>query len=100
MRGKNMKTLTDLNNILFEQLDRLDKKDLSQEDLDKEIKRINAMTNVAVVIVNNASLLLKAQKVKDDNFRADTKLPAILEAEQNERKLRLLDYKVEKLKEK
>ena len=76
-----MKTLTDLNNILFEQLDRLDKKDLSQEDLDKEIKRINAMTNVAVVIVNNASLLLKAQKVKDDNFRADTKLPAILEAE-------------------
>lgn len=72
------KNLMDLNDALFEQLDRLDKK-LSPEELEQEIKRANAITNIAGVIVNNANLLLKAQKVKDDSFRADTKLPAILE---------------------
>lgn len=72
------KNLIDLNDALFEQLDRLDKK-LSPEELEQEIKRANAITNIAGVIVNNANLLLKAQKVKDDSFRADTKLPAILE---------------------
>lgn len=73
------KNLMDLNDALFKQLDRLDKKELSSEELEQEIKRANAITNIAGVIVNNANLLLKAQKVKDDSFRADTKLPAILE---------------------
>lgn len=77
------KNLMDLNDVLFKQLDRLDKKGLSQEELEKEIKRANAITNIAGVIVNNANLLLKAQKIKDDSFRADTKLPAILETEEN-----------------
>lgn len=76
------KNLMDLNDALFEQLDRLDKK-LSPEELEQEIKRANAITNIAGVIVNNANLLLKAQKVKDDSFRADTKLPAILETRED-----------------
>lgn len=38
------KNLMDLNDVLFKQLDRLDKKGLSQEELEKEIKRANAIS--------------------------------------------------------
>ena len=40
-------TLQDLNNHLFEQLERLNDEDLSDEELDKELKRADGMTKIA-----------------------------------------------------
>ena len=52
--------LIDLNNHLFEQLERLNDDDLKGDKLSQEIKRSQAMSNCAAQIVNNAALALKA----------------------------------------
>ena len=44
-------TLADLNNHLFEQMERLNDDDLNNEELDKEIKRAKAMTDVSSQII-------------------------------------------------
>lgn len=62
MRNK----LTDLNNHMFEQLERLNDDDLSSEELDKEIKRAKAMSGIASNIISNAALALEAQQYLDE----------------------------------
>lgn len=57
-------TLIDLNNHLFAQLERLSDEDLSQEQLETEIERSKAITDVSKTIVSNASLQLNALKLK------------------------------------
>jgi len=52
--------LTDLNDHLFAQLERLGQENLSPEDIDKEIKRTDAIVAVSEQIVNNANISLKA----------------------------------------
>lgn len=52
--------LTDLNNHLFTQLERLNDEDISAEDLDMEIKRAEAMTKVATQIIESSNLSLRA----------------------------------------
>ena len=54
--------LTDLNNILFEQLERLQDDDISDEQFEKELQRTNAVTKVSKVIIENAALSLRAYK--------------------------------------
>lgn len=53
-------TLEDLNNHLFEQLERLNSDDLTAEDLDKELKRSEGMTSIAEQIIRNGELAYKA----------------------------------------
>lgn len=53
-------SLKDLNNHLFEALERLNDDDLSDEQLDRELKRANGMTKVAGQIIQNAELAYKA----------------------------------------
>lgn len=72
-----MNTLKDLTDILFEQLRRLDNENLPVEQMEKEIKRSDAIVKVATVLVNTGDLALKAKKIQEDNFRANTKLPAL-----------------------
>lgn len=55
--------LTDLNNHLFEQLERLNDEDLSDEQLAREIKRADAMSKLATQIVNNAKTQVDAAKI-------------------------------------
>ncbi|EPX82065.1 hypothetical protein [Salipiger mucosus] len=55
--------LTDLNNHLFEQLERLNDPDLSAEQIEQEVKRSGAMVSVADQITGNAELQLKAAKL-------------------------------------
>lgn len=65
-----MKTsLQDLNNYLFEELERLndDEELANEENLDKEIKRSKAITSVAQTIINNANTVLDAQKFMSDS---------------------------------
>lgn len=56
--------LTDLNNILFEQIERLNDDDLHGEALKQQIKRSQAIESVAGMIIANANTVLKAEKLK------------------------------------
>ena len=56
--------LSDLNNHLFAQLERLSDEDIKGEDLDEEIRRAEAVCNVATQIIDNGSLALKAEKMR------------------------------------
>lgn len=71
--------LSDLNNHLFAELERLDDEELTGDKLIEEINRAKAITDVAKQVVENASLVLKAQIAVSDSFRSDMKLPAMLE---------------------
>ena len=52
--------LSDLNNHLFAQLERLGEEGLSSEQIEDEVKRAEAIVDVADQIVRNAALQLKA----------------------------------------
>ncbi len=57
--------LIDLNNILFEQLERLND-ELTPEELELELKRSKAICGVGRIIVDNAQVALDAQKHIDE----------------------------------
>ena len=59
-------TLTDLNNYLFEAIERLNDDELTEEQLDKEIKRSEAVQKIAKTIIDNGSLALQAKKHLDE----------------------------------
>ena len=59
-------TLGDLNNYLFESLERLMDDDLSGEELDREIQRSRAVTGVAEALIHSGELSIKAAKYKTE----------------------------------
>lgn len=59
-------TLTDLNNYLFEAIERINDDSLDNEQLDKEIKRGEAVQKIARTIIDNGSLALQAKKHMDE----------------------------------
>jgi hypothetical protein len=65
--------LTDLNDHLFAQIERLGDPDLSAEALEREVKRTAAVVQVADKIVDNARLQLAACKMIAENGDAFTK---------------------------
>lgn len=58
--------LAALNNYLFEQIERINDDSLSDEELDKEIKRSSAVTNIAKTIIDNGELVYKTMKHMDE----------------------------------
>jgi hypothetical protein len=52
--------LSDLNDHLFAQIERLGDEDLTDEQIEKEAKRADAIVAVAEQVVKNADLQLKA----------------------------------------
>ena len=72
-------TLADLTNHLFEQMERLNDDDLDNEELDKEIKRAKAMTDVSSRIIENAALGLSAEKLRAQYGNREIRLPVMLE---------------------
>ena len=55
-------TLADLNNYLFESIERLND-ELDMEALEREIKRSETVQKVAKTIIDNGALALKAQEM-------------------------------------
>jgi len=82
MRNK----LNDLNNHLFEQMERLNDEELTDEQLAKEIARTKIMTNLANAIINNAKTVLDAQKHIDEFGKNATTLNPIFMIENKEKK--------------
>ena len=80
-------TLSDLNNYLFESLERLMDDDLTQEQIDKEVLRSKAVTSVAQTVIQNGELALKTMQHLNEygygrGHRCDNALapvPAMLE---------------------
>lgn len=58
--------LSDLNNHLFAQLERLSDEDLTPEQIAHEAKRGEAMVAISDQIIRNASLQLQAAKIAFD----------------------------------
>lgn len=71
-------SMTDLNNHLFAQIERLGNEDLTPEQLEHEITRSKGITSVAKQLAYNASLELKAQEMASEHYAPDRKPPTLL----------------------
>lgn len=60
------KNLNELNNYLFEELERLNDDEELKTNMDMEIKRAKAITDVSTTIINNARVILEAKKYADE----------------------------------
>ena len=59
--------LSDLNDHLFAQLERLSEEDLTPDQIDQEAKRGEAIVGIADQIIRNASLKIQAAKILSDH---------------------------------
>lgn len=94
--------LSDLNNHLFAQLELLGNGELSNEELEAEIKKSKAMTSISAQILKIADVQLKAIKTAENCGLLNDEMPALLETK-NEHYFDILihllpsSYKVVKL---
>ena len=72
------KKLVDLNNHLFEELERLNDEDLKGDALQEERERAKTMATIAQTIINNGELALKAVKHYDEYGKKE-EIPEILQ---------------------
>lgn len=70
--------LSDLNNYLFEELERLNDESLTGEALQEERERAKTMATIAQTIINNGELALKAVKHYEEYGRKE-EIPDILQ---------------------
>lgn len=61
-----MNNIQDLNKILFERIEALENNKLTDEELNREITKTDAIVKVSTTILNNAKLALEAQKQFDE----------------------------------
>ena len=75
-------TLADLNNILFEQLERVNDDSLTMDQLDMQLRNTDAIVKVSEKIIQNGELAFRAIQHKDKYYCSDNKkLPPMLEGE-------------------
>lgn len=70
--------MTDLNNHLFEALERLNDEDIQGDKLQEEIHRADAIKDIAQQIIANASLGLKAEIARNEYMGGKFKMPELL----------------------
>jgi hypothetical protein len=74
--------MIDLNNHLFEQLERLNDEDLKGDDLKLEMDRAKAITGIASQIIANGQLVLKATIAKSQYMGKNEQMPALLDGDE------------------
>ena len=73
-------TLVDLNNYLFEQIEKLNDGDLKGDKLKEEITRSKALTDISRTIIDNANTILSAKRLQADTLgRSTVTIPKMLE---------------------
>lgn len=71
-------TLNDLNNHLFEQLERLSDAG-TEEEIKQELDRSKSVSDIAKNVIENGKLVLEAQRFKhDDRMDANREVPRML----------------------
>ena len=70
------KQLIDLNNQLFDQLEKLSQSETKGEVLKEEIERSKALCGISDRIIDNANLALKAHEIV--NNKSPNNIPAML----------------------
>lgn len=76
--------ITDLNNHLFAELERLGDEELSGEDLDREIVRAKAISDVSKQIIDSARVSLEAVSLQAEwGGRQNIEMPVMLETKKN-----------------
>lgn len=71
-------TLLDLNDHLFAEMERLGNEDMTPEELEREIERSKAISDVAQQIIGNANVVLKAAQFNDKKLDANATVPKLL----------------------
>lgn len=76
--------ITDLNNHLFAELERLGDEELSGEVLEREIVRARAISDVSRQIIDSAKVSLEAAKLQAEwGGRQNVDMPPMLENKKN-----------------
>lgn len=70
--------LTDLNNHLFAELERLGDEDLKGDELKEELGRAKGIATISSQVINNANTILRAARFADDRVNLDIKAPELL----------------------
>lgn len=70
--------LSDLNNHLFSQLELLESGELSEKDLDLELKKAKAITQISSQILNIARLQIAAINTAEECGLVNKDLPALI----------------------
>lgn len=80
MRNK----LTDLNDHLFAELERLSDEELTDEQLTTELKRADAISKIGTQIISNGHLALRAAKLKAE-YGKEVSVPLLQEVVNEEK---------------
>jgi hypothetical protein len=76
--------ISDLNNHLFSQLEKLNDDNLTGNELTMECKRAKAMSSIATQILNSTRLTLEAMKMVNNDSVNRNDIPTLLQNNNNE----------------
>lgn len=78
-------TLADLNNYLFEQIERLNDDELDADGLEAELRKADAIVKVSEKIIQNGELAFKTMKHMDEyGYGQMRAVPAMLSSDAKE----------------
>lgn len=69
-------TLADLNNLLFEQMERLNDDELTDKEFEREMKKTGAMNKSASNVIDIAGIMLEVTKLTSEHRK--TNVPKML----------------------
>lgn len=76
--------MTDLNDLLFAQLERINDESLKGKEFDREIERSKAIAAVAGVITKNAEIAVKAAQIVSERQSTKQYMPDYFQIKKND----------------